>query len=91
MGHINIFNSSVLKHIIKLNVFLLYHSFKLTWSGSTDRSATSCIKSQRGHRSVSNQSPISRRPTAKPSCDSSAIGLNFGRGEVTERLQCMSD
>ena len=38
--------------------------------------------------------PISRRPTAKPSCDSSAtsaIVLNFGRGEVAEQLQCMSD
>ena len=66
-----------------------------------DRSATSCIKSQRGphevadsRRSVGDQSPISRRPTAKPSCDSSAtsaIVMNFGRGEVAERLQCMSD
>ena len=70
-----------------------------------DRSATSCIKSQRGPhevadqsatspRSVADQSPTSRRPTVKPSCDSSAtsaIVMNFGRGEVAERLQCMSD
>ena len=55
-----------------------------------DRSATS-------PRSVADQSPTSRRLTAKPSCDSSAtsatsaIVLNFGRGEVAERLQCMSD
>ena len=70
-----------------------------------DRSATSCIKSQRGPHEVADQSPISRRPvpdqsptsrrpTAKPSCDSSAtsaIVMNFGRGEVAERLQCMSD
>ena len=59
-----------------------------------DRSAISCIKSQRGTHEVAdqspisrNQSPISRRPTAKPSCDSSAtsaIVLNFGRGEVAE-------
>ena len=45
-------------------------------------------------RPVADQSPTSRRPTAKPSCDSSAtsaIVLNFGRGEVAERLQCMSD
>ena len=70
-----------------------------------DRSATSCIKSQRGPNEVADQSPISRRPvpdqsptsrrpTAKPSCDSSAtsaIVMNFGRGEVAERLQCMSD
>ena len=70
-----------------------------------DRSATSCIKSQRGPHKVGDQSPISRRPvpdqsptsrrpTAKPSCDSSAtsaIVMNFGRGEVAERLQCMSD
>ena len=43
---------------------------------------------------VSDQSPTGRRPTAKPSRDSSAtsaIVLNFGRGEVAERLQCMSD
>ena len=63
-----IFNSSVLKDII--NDFLLYHSFKLTWSAT------------------------SRQPTAKPSCDSSAtsaIVLNFGRGELAERLQCMSN
>ena len=62
----------------------------------------SCIKSQRGPHEVADQSPISRRPvpdqsptsrrpTAKPSCDSSAIVMNFGRGEVAERLQCMSD
>ena len=70
-----------------------------------DRSATSFIKSQRGPhevadqsatspRSVADQSPTSRRPTAKPCCDSSAtsaIVMNFGRGEVAERLQCMSD
>ena len=70
-----------------------------------DRSATSCIKSQRGLHEVADQSPISRRPvpdqsptsrrpTAKPCCDSSAtsaIVMNFGRGEVAERLQCMSD
>ena len=70
-----------------------------------DRSATSCIKSQRGPHEVADQSPISRRPvpdqsptsrrpTAKPSCDSSAtsaIVMNFGRGEVAERLQRMSD
>ena len=67
-----------------------------------DRSATSCIKSQRGPHEVADQSPISRRPvpdqsptsrrpTAKPSCDSSAIVMNFGRGEVAEWLQCMSD
>ena len=70
-----------------------------------DRSATSCIKSQRDPHEVADQSPISRRPvpdqsptsrrpTAKPSCDSSAtsaIVMNFGRGEVAERLQCMSD
>ena len=52
-----------------------------------DQSATS-------PRSVADQSPTSRRPTAKPSCDSSAtsaIDMNFGRGEVAERLQCMSD
>ena len=51
-------------------------------------------RSPTSRRSVGNQSPISRRPTAKPSCDSSAtsaIVLNFGRGEVAERLQCMSD
>ena len=45
-------------------------------------------------RPVGNQSPTSRRPTAKPSCDSSAtsaIVMNFGRGEVAERLQYMSD
>ena len=45
-------------------------------------------------RPVPDQSPTSRRPTAKPSCDSSAtsaIVMNFGRGEVAERLQCMSD
>ena len=117
-----IFNSSVLKDSI--NVFLLYHTFKFTWS-ATDRrlvgdwsaisrgpvfnlSATSCIKSQRGPHEVADQSrisrqlvpdqsPTSRRPTAKPSCDSSAtsatsaIVINFGRGEVAERLQCMSD
>ena len=62
-----------------------------------DRSATSCIKSQRGPHEVADQSATSRRPTAKPSCDSSAtsatsaIVMNFGRGEVAERLQCMSD
>ena len=70
-----------------------------------DQSATSCIKSQRGPhevadqsatspRSVADQSPTNRRPNAKPSCDSSAtsaIVMNFGRGEVAERLQCMSD
>ena len=70
-----------------------------------DRSATSCIKSQRGPYEVADQSPISRqpvpdqsptsrRPTAKPSFDSSAtsaIVLNFGRGEVAERLRRMSD
>ena len=80
------------------------------WSATSrgpvpDRSATSCIKSQRGPHEVADQSPISRqpvpdwsptsrRPTAKPSCDfsaTSAIVLNFGRGEVAERLQCMSD
>ena len=80
------------------------------WSATSrgpvpDRSATSCIKSQRGPHEVADQSlisrqpvpdksPTSRRPTAKPSCDSSAtsaIILNFGRGEVAERLQCMSD
>ena len=80
------------------------------WSATSrgpvsDRSATSCIKSQRGPHEVADQSPISRqpvpdksptsrRPTAKPSCDcsaTSAIVLNFGRGEVVERLQCMSD
>ena len=51
-----------------------------------DQSATS-------PRLVVDQSPTSRRPTAKPCCDSSAtsaIVLNFGRGEVAERLQCMS-
>ena len=51
-------------------------------------------RSPTSRRSVGNQSPISRRPTAKPSCDSSAtsaIVLNFSRGEVAERLQCMSD
>ena len=70
-----------------------------------DRSQTSCIKSQRGPLEVANKSPISRepvpdqsptsrRPTAKPSCDSSATSatvMNFGSGEVAERLQCMSD
>ena len=48
-------------------------------------------RSPTSRRSVGNQSPISRRPTAKPSCDSSAtsaIVMNFGRGEVAERLQC---
>ena len=73
--------------------------------GFCGRSATSCIKSQRGPHDVADQSPISRRPvpdqsptsrrpTAKPSCNSSAtsaIVMNFGRGEVAERLQCMSD
>ena len=63
------------------------------------------LKSQRGPHEVADQlpisrqpvpdqSPTSRRPTAKPSCDSyatSAIVMNFGRGEVAERLQCMSD
>ena len=57
--------------------------------------------SPRGRRSVGNQSPIigdrtttSWRPTAKPSCDSSAtsaIVMNFGRGEVAERLQYICD
>ena len=70
-----------------------------------DQSATSCIKSQRGPHEVANQSPIGRQPvpdqsstsrrtTAKPSYDSSAtssIVMNFGRGEVAEQLQCMSD
>ena len=70
-----------------------------------DRSPTSCIKSQRGPHEVADQSPISRqpvpdqsptsrRPSEKPSCDSSAtsaIVMDFGRGEVAERLQCMSD
>ena len=70
-----------------------------------DRSATCCIKSQRGPHVVADQSPISRQPvpdqsptsrrsTAKSSCDSSAtsaIVMNFGRGEVAERLQCMFD
>ena len=46
-------------------------------------------RSPRGRR-VGNQSPISRRPAAKPSCDSSAIVMKFGRGEVAERLQCTS-
>ena len=64
-----IFNSSVLKDII--NVFLFYYSFKLTWSATDrrlvgglvpDRSATSCIKSQRGPHEVADQSPISRQP-----------------------------
>ena len=112
-------NSSVLKYII--NVFLFYHSFKLTWSATDrrlvgDRSPTGRrpvatsrkevpTRSPTSRRSVGNlfpisrrpvadQSPTSRRPTAKPSCDSSAtsaIVLNFGRGEVAERLQCMSD
>ena len=47
-----------------------------------------------GQQPVPDQSPTSRRPTAKPSCDSSATSanvMNFGRGEVAERLQCMSD
>ena len=60
-----IFNLSVLKDII--NGFLLYISFKLTWSATSrgpvpDRSATSCIKSQRGPHEVADQSPISRQP-----------------------------
>ena len=94
---LTVFNSSVLKDII--NVFLLYQTFKLTWS------ATSCIKSQKGSLEVADQSPISRqpvpdqsptsrRPIAIPSCDSSAtsaIGMNFGVGEVADRLQCKSD
>ena len=103
-----IFNSYVLKDII--NIFLFYHSFKLTWSATDrrlvgDRSPTGRrpvassrkevpTRSQTSRRSVGNQSPTSRRPTAKPSSDSSAtsgIVLNFGRGEVAERLQCMSD
>ena len=78
-----IFNSSVLTDII--NVFLLYHSFKLTWS-ATDRQlvgdqsptarrpvASSCkevpTRSATSRGSVGNQSPISRRPTVKPSYD----------------------
>ena len=89
-----IFNSSALKDII--NVFLLYHSFKLTWSATSrglvgDQLHQVAKRSPRDRRPVGNQSPISRRPTAKPSCDSSALALNFGRGEVAERLQCMSD
>ena len=102
-----IFNLSVLKDII--NVFLLYISFKLTWSAIDRRLVGDQLhqvakRSPRGRRPVADQSatsprlvadqsPTSRRPTAKPSCDSSAtsaIVLNFGRGEVAERLQCMS-
>ena len=77
-----IFNSSVLKD--NINVFLLYHSFKLTWSATSrgpvpDRSATSCIKSQRGPHEVADQSPISRQPVA----DKSATG----RWRVADQLQ----
>ena len=70
------------------------------WSATSqgpvpDRSATSCIKSQRGPHEVApvaDQSATSPWLVAdKPSCDSSAIVLNFGREEVAERLQCMSD
>ena len=55
-------------------------------------------RSPRGRRPVADQSATSPRSVTdqlqKPSCDSSvtsAIVLNFGRGEVAERLQCMSD
>ena len=68
----------------------------MTWSSTGRRPVASSRKevptrSPTSRRSVGNQSPISRRPTAKPSCDSSAtsaIVMNFGRGEVAERLQC---
>ena len=56
------------------------------------KSPTHCPKTFFYHKiSVGNQSPISRRPTAKPSCNSSAIVMKFGRREVAEQLQCMSD
>ena len=65
-----IFNSSVLKYII--NVFLFYHSFKLTWSATRrglvgDQLQQVAKRSPRGRRSVGNKSPISRRPVADES------------------------
>ena len=59
-----------------INVLSLYNNFKLTWS------ATSCIKSQRGPREVADQWATSPRPTAKHSCESSVIVMNFGRRAV---------
>ena len=49
------------------------------------------MRSPISRQPVPDQSPTSGRPTAKPSCDSFAIVMKFGRGEVAERLQCMSD
>ena len=85
--------------------FLLYHNFKLTWS-ATDRRlvddysgtvrwpVASSRKEVPTRLPVPDQSSTSLRPTAKPSSDSSAtsaIVMNFGRGEVAKRLQYMCD
>ena len=61
-----IFNSSVLKDII--NIFLFYHSFKLTGRrpvASSRKEVPTRLPTSR--RSVGNQSPISRRPVADES------------------------